>query len=200
LIINCGEGITLLQASGNHNQGRHSHDSTHKNHNYSHSHSNFDPHIWLSINNAIKMSENIRDALISFDSENKDFYFLNASQLIIKLNELKEQTHEKLENIKTRKFMIFHPAFGYYANDFNLTQISIEVGGKAPGPKQLKNIIDTANEQNIKVIFASPSFSTKSAEIVAKEIGGSVVLIDPLAGDYINNLIKISKTFQEILE
>ncbi len=84
--------------------------------------------------------------------------------------------------------MIFHPSWGYFAKDYNLTQIAIEVEGKEPTLQSLAHTIEEAKEKNIKVIFISPGFSSKAAEIITKEIGGKTEVLDPLAENYIENL------------
>ncbi|MBP7654355.1 zinc ABC transporter substrate-binding protein [Candidatus Dependentiae bacterium] len=159
-----------------------------------------DPHIWLSVSNAMVMTENIKKALCIVDPANKYFYESNSNILIEELTALKRDTENKLRNIKNRKFIIFHPSFGYFADEFNLIQIPVEIGGKEPGPKQLRKIIQTAKEQNVKVIFASRSFSKKNAELIADEIKGKVQEIDELSKDYIKNLKKITEVFRKNLE
>ncbi len=160
-----------------------------------HYHGQGDPHIWLSPNNAILMAANIRDALVSLDPERKDFYTENLSLFIIQIDELKYEIQGKLDNIENRKFLVFHPAWGYFAADFNLIQISAECSGKEPTPRQLKRLIQQARGEKIQVVFASPQFSQKNAQVIAYEIGGTVVAIDPLSGDYINNLRETAKAF-----
>ncbi|MCK4891224.1 MAG: zinc ABC transporter substrate-binding protein, partial [Candidatus Pacebacteria bacterium] len=93
--------------------------------------------------------------------------------------------------IQNKKILVFHPAFGYLARDYGFEQIAIEIDGKEPSAENLANIIDTAKEENIKTIFVQKQFSQKSAEAIAKQIGGSVVPLDPLADDYVENLRRI---------
>ncbi|MFC1867110.1 metal ABC transporter solute-binding protein, Zn/Mn family [Thermodesulfobacteriota bacterium] len=165
-----------------------------------HKHENKDPHIWLSPNNAIVMAGNIRDALIKIDPENKDYYEQNSSRLVVELDALKEEIRSKFKNLKNRTFLIFHPAWGYFAADFNLIQLSAEYSGKEPTPKRLNDLIKKAKRENIKAIFASPQFSKKSAEIIANEINGKVLMIDLLSKDYINNLRTAADAFVESMQ
>jgi zinc transport system substrate-binding protein len=158
-----------------------------------HFHGQRDPHIWLSPDNAILIAANIRDALIKLDPKEREFYKKNFSAIAIELDKLKRDIHDKLDKIENRKFMVFHPAWGYFAADFGLVQISAECSGKEPTPRQLKELIKLARDQEIKVIFVSPQFSQRSANVVAREIRGKVVVIDPLSGDYIENLRKTAK-------
>jgi zinc transport system substrate-binding protein len=91
------------------------------------------------------------------------------------------------------KFIVFHPSWGYFARDYDLTQVAIEVEGKNPKPKELVKIIQEAKEENIKIIFTQPEFSDKSATIIAKESGSKVVKISPMSADWSQNLINMAK-------
>lgn len=158
-----------------------------------HFHGQGDPHIWLSPDNAILIAANIRDALIKLDPEEREFYAKNFSDLAIELHKLKREIRDRLDKIENKKFMVFHPAWGYFAADFGLVQITAECSGKEPTPRQLKELIKLARDKKIKVVFASPQFSQRSAQVIAREIGGRVVVIDPLSGDYIENLRKTAE-------
>ena len=96
--------------------------------------------------------------------------------------------------------MVFHPSWGYFARAYGLEQVPIEVEGKDPKPAQLKDLIEHARENGIKVVFVQPQFSTKSAKIVAGEIGGRVVFADPLAEDWAANLREVAGIFKEALK
>jgi zinc transport system substrate-binding protein len=95
--------------------------------------------------------------------------------------------------------MVFHPAWGYFAHAYGLKQVPVEIEGKAPKPAQLKQHIEHAKKKGIKVIFAQPQFSAKSAALVAREIGGEVVLADPLEEDWLANLRAIADQFKSAL-
>jgi zinc transport system substrate-binding protein len=147
-----------------------------------------DPHIWNSPLNAKTMVENICDGLIRVDQENEEYYIQNKNEYLSKLDELDKDIRESLEGIENRRFIVFHPAWGYFARDYNLEQIPIEVEGKEPSAQDIVHLIEKAKEYNVKVVFASPQFDARSAEAIANEIDGRVVFIDPLARDYINNM------------
>jgi zinc transport system substrate-binding protein len=91
--------------------------------------------------------------------------------------------------------MVYHPAWSYFARDYDLVQIPIESDGKDPSPTGIENLIQQAKEGNITVVFASPEYSTKSAEVIAKEIGGSVTMVSPLEEDYLGNIRNVSHAF-----
>jgi zinc transport system substrate-binding protein len=94
---------------------------------------------------------------------------------------------------------VFHPAWGYFAHAYGLTQVPVEIEGKEPKPAQLKALIQHAREEGIKVIFVQPQFSSKSAKLVAREIGGEVAFVDPLAEDWSANLREVADKFRAAL-
>ena len=172
-IVNCSEGISLI--------GK-------------------DPHIWLSVINAIIMVENIYEGLIEIDPGNKDFYYRNKNDYQQELSSLDDLINEILKDKKNRKIMVYHPAWTYFSDSYGLEQIPIEEEGKEPTMGGMKKILEQARQYNIKVIFASPEISAKSAEVIASEIGGSVILISPLEKDYINNMKSITEAFAESMQ
>jgi zinc transport system substrate-binding protein len=104
-----------------------------------------------------------------------------------------------LADVTSRKFIVFHPAWGYFAEQFDLVMIPIEVGGTEPSAAELSMVIDEAKEEDIRVIFAQPEFSTKSAETIASEIDGEVILISPLAYNWLENLQQVAQVMAEVL-
>jgi zinc transport system substrate-binding protein len=89
--------------------------------------------------------------------------------------------------------MVFHPAWQYFATEYNLIQLAIEIDGKNPNPKTIKFIINEAKKEDIKAIFTAPEFSIKTAKIIAKELNIKVIQISPLNQKWANNLIKFAK-------
>ena len=158
-----------------------------------------DPHIWTSIRLVKIQAQNICDALISLNPADKVYYQNNLRAFIDDLNNLDAEIIESLKGIRVRKFMVFHPAWGYFARDYGLDQIPIEIGGKEPGARELANLIEEAKKDGIKIIFVQKQFSEKSAEALADAIGGRIIQIDPLARDYLNNMKMIAETFRRIM-
>jgi zinc transport system substrate-binding protein len=150
-----------------------------------------DPHIWLSPGNAEVMVENICNGLIEVDPENDAYYTENKDEYLAKLDELDKDIKEGLSGVENRVFIVFHPAWGYFARDYDLEQIAIEFEGKTPHGQDIVNLIEEARAKNIKVVFASPQFDKRQAEVIAEEIDGKVVFIDPLAREYITNMYKV---------
>ncbi|XPV68268.1 MAG: metal ABC transporter solute-binding protein, Zn/Mn family [Halarcobacter sp.] len=157
------------------------------------SHHGKDPHTWTSPKNVKIMAKNIYEALVKFDSKNKDYYKANYDKFIEQIN----NTDKKIKNIlsgleKGSKFMVFHPSWGYFAKEYGLVQLVIEVEGKEPKPRILKKIIDEAKEEKVKAIFTQTEFSDKSARAIASELNIKVIKETPLAKNWSENLIKMA--------
>jgi zinc transport system substrate-binding protein len=154
-----------------------------------------DPHIWTSPSNAKIMVENIYKGLVEIDPGNETYYSQNRDAYLKELDALDARIREKLEGREERNFMVYHPSWGYFAADYNLTMIPVEIEGKEPSAQDLAKLVDLAKEKHVKVIFVQSEFNTRSAQAIAEEIGGEVVVVNPLAKDYIANMDKVSDIF-----
>jgi zinc transport system substrate-binding protein len=181
LVVDCSKGIDLTESQDPDEPG-------------------LDPHIWLSVKNAKIMVQNICDGLVQVDAANKAYYEENCAAYLEKLTKLDTELASDLSDVSNRSFIVYHPAFGYFARDYNLKQIAVEQGGKEPDADYLVRLIEEAKENNIRVVFVSPEYSTKSAEVIAKEIGGKVVIIDPLAKDFIDNMHAIESAMKQAMQ
>jgi len=155
--------------------------------------SEMDPHVWTSPPLVKHMARSIHDALVSLDPGNAGDYDRNLAAFESELDRLDAHIRALLANIPGRRFMVFHPAWGYFAQTYGLEQVPIEHAGKEPGPRALAALIDQARRSGVKVIFVQPQFPKKSAEQVAHAIGGRVVAADPLAADYGANLTRVAE-------
>lgn len=170
LVVDCADGVQLMQMV----EDEH--------------HTGSDPHIWLSPLNVKIMVDNIYNGLIKIDPDGAAYYTESKDAYLARLDNLDRDIREGLAGIKNRRFIVFHPAWGYFAKEYGLEQLAIEIGGKEPSAKDIANLVRVAKENNIKVIFASPQFNPQSAQVIAKEVGGRVIFIDDLAGNYIDNM------------
>ncbi|MDP1552035.1 MAG: zinc ABC transporter substrate-binding protein [Methanobacteriaceae archaeon] len=192
-IINGSKGINLIKSS----EDDHSTEDN-SNHDEGHGHSESDPHVWVSPLNAMIMVENIYQGLVKIDPKNKEYYLINKENYIKKLSQLDKNVTSELSDKKGTKILVYHPSWGYFCQEYGLTQIAIEKEGKDPTPKGMAILINQAKKDNIKVIFISPQYNTRSAEVIASEIGGKVVSIDELAPDYLNNMNHVVQSFKNL--
>jgi zinc transport system substrate-binding protein len=146
------------------------------------------------------MVKNICDGLIRVDPANRLYYEKNRDLYLQKLTQLDSDIRDGLSGVKNRKFLVYHPAFGYFAKEYDLTMLAIEEEGKEPTAVSIARLIQQAKENNIRVVFASPQFNPQSAKVIASAIGGKVVLIDNLARDYISNMRFLLGELVQVME
>ena len=151
-----------------------------------------DPHTWLSPKLAKVHAQNIYDVLVELDPASEALFKENLDALLAEMDDLDQAIATELENLSSRSFLVFHPAWGYFAEDYDLEQIPIEVQGQDPSAAELAELIKVAEAENIKVVFAQYQFNSQPAETIASQIGGEVVFIDPLSADWANNLQEIA--------
>ncbi|ASQ91550.1 ABC transporter substrate-binding protein [Prosthecochloris sp. GSB1] len=182
-VCNASEGVRMM-ALEERALNAHGHDS-----------GRLDPHFWLSPANGIIAARNIERALSLADPSHAGIYEANRIRLENELRGLSREIAGKLSGMKERTFMVFHPAWGYYAREFGLRQLSAEEEGKELTPKRMRLLVERAKRHGIRVVFVSPRFNTMQAEAIAREIGGVTRSIDPLSDNYIANLRKATDAF-----
>ncbi|MCD4761098.1 zinc ABC transporter substrate-binding protein, partial [bacterium] len=192
LVVDSSKSIKLrtIETHNTHKENKNNHEDEGGN----------DPHIWLDPNMVKIQAENIYQALIKINPENKNYFLANKNKFIKDLDSLDKKLKNSFKPIKNKTILVFHPAFGYLADAYNFHQEAIEIEGKDPTIKNLQKIIDQAKKDNIKVIFVQKQFSTKSAQVIADAIGGTVVQIDPLAQNYFANLEDMAYTINNNLK
>lgn len=172
LLVNGSEGIDLLEG---------------------------DPHVWLSPKNAKVMVLNFYKGLVKVDPAHEGEYKENLDRYLKELDSLDAYICDKLSGCKDRVFLVYHPAFGYFARDYNLTQLSVEREGKPPSPATIEGCVELAKEHNISYVFVEPQFPTKTAEVIANEIGGKIGWLDPMPEDYVSGMMLIADRLAEEL-
>ena len=199
LVVDCSQGIQLLEM-GEHRHHDDEHENSGDGHHHDHDHKGLDPHIWLSVRNAEIMVQNICAGLVQVDPANQAYYEKNCADYLEQLSELDSEIAQSLAGVENRRFIVFHPAWGYLAHEYDLIQIAVEQGGKEPDAEYLIRLIEEAKEHDIRVVFVSPQFSTKSVEVIAKEIGGEVVIINPLAKDFLDNMRAVASAMKQAMQ
>ncbi|EPH10086.1 hypothetical protein HMPREF9309_00391 [Campylobacter ureolyticus ACS-301-V-Sch3b] len=207
VVINTDENIKKIPMMAHHHHDHDSHDhESHADHNHHddqgviHDHGGVDPHIWLDPSLVKKQAVNIANALIKKYPKNKELFESNLNKFNKDLDSFDKNTAKKLKNLKSNKFMVYHPSWGYFAARYNLVQIPIEIEGKEPKPADLKELINKAKDEEIKVIFVAPQFSKKAANMVAKQTGAKVVEIDQLPENWLSEMQKTVDIFAKFLK
>ena len=158
-----------------------------------------DPHIWLSPPLVMIQARTILVALQKVDPVHRSEYEANYNAFVSEISKLDAELKYIFSIRQGLQFMVFHPGWGYFADTYGLKQIPVEIEGKNPKPAQLKELIEYANQNDINIIFVQPQFSAKSAQVIARGIGGQVVLADPLAEEWAANLRKVAHEIKAAL-
>lgn len=190
-IIDLANNITKMQMQKSHECEA---DAEHHSEHEEHKHEGEDPHIWTAPVNVKIIAQNIYNALKKEDPLNADYFKRNLDIFLASIDETDREIIHYLSSLEDeRRFMVFHPSWGYFAKAYNLEQIAVEVEGKEPKPKELIHLLKEAKEEKVKAIFTQPEFSDTVAKIIAKELKIPVVKVSPLAPNWSENLINIAK-------
>jgi zinc transport system substrate-binding protein len=151
-----------------------------------------DIHVWTSPPLAKSMGAAIRDALIQLRPGQAAIFQSNDERFAADLDALDADLRTRLAPVEGRRFMVFHPAWGYFADRYGLVQVAVEVQGKEPGARALAGLIAAARADGIRLVLVQPEFSARSAGQVAAAIGGRVESVDNLSADYFGNLRRLA--------
>lgn len=154
-----------------------------------------DPHVWTSPPRVKIMAGTIFQSLLKELPAHKAELTANYQSFLADMDRLTKDIQQRLEPIRNRRFLVFHPSWGYFAETFDLQQIAIEAEGKEPGARTLTKLIEQAKTHDIRVLFVQKQFSSVAARMVSEAIGGEVVAVDPLAENYSENLRLVAEAF-----
>ena len=166
-------------------------------HHHDHEHQSQDPHVWLSLKNAKLIAQTVAEALTMIDPQHKDVYAQNLAALKADIDKLETEVANVLVPCKGKRFYVYHPGFGYLADEYGLIQMPVEVEGKEPSARQLAELIEQAKRDNVKIIFTEAQSPTRAVNVLASEIGAKVVQLNPLSRDYLNNFSDMVRKIAE---
>lgn len=186
-IVECSERIELMGVATCDHPGHEHH------HDHGGAGQTTDPHVWTSPANARAMAFNVLIALLIVDPDHEDYFRDNYAKITEALDGLEAHLAELLVPRTDVTFLTYHPSFGYFARDYGLHQRAIEEAGHQPGPAGVAATVQQAREAGVRVIVVSPQYDAASAQVIADEIGGEVVRIDPLDEDYVATMSALAE-------
>ena len=164
-----------------HHEDEHHEDEHHEDEHHEDEEIFFDPHFWLSLENGKIIAKNIWDNLKQIDPENIQYYENNVNRFIAQADELKNNYQNA---VSTQDFIIFHEAFNYLFNEFNISDKNVlvleETAGREPSVWEMKIIIDEINQRDVKTIFKEPQFESKLIETLTSDYQLELYILDPL--------------------
>jgi len=178
IVVNTSKGISLIHESD-------------------HGHQGADPHYWLSPGACFQMVINMKEELAKAYPEKSTVYEKKLSEIQKEIAEIDFLIRDMLAGLQKRQFLIYHPSLSYYARDYNLEQLAIEIHGKEPSLVYIQETIKRASKKGLKNVFVQQQFNTESAETIAKELGGQVILFNPLSYNWDQEIISLTRKMIE---
>ncbi len=152
-----------------------------------------DPHIWMSPKNVVQMARNVCNALCQNDPEHTAVYKKKMADLERHADEVDRRIRLMVSKVRYRNFLIYHPALAYFANEYGFRQLTIEQDGKEPSSEHLATIISEAKAAEVHIIFLQREFKGRSVKSFSEATGARVVIINPLAYRWDNEVIATAK-------
>ena len=189
-----GMAFRRMEGGAHHHGEHHDHDDN----DHDHEAGEDDPHVWLSIENmkchARMVAAVLAEVLPDTEHATVD---ARAAEYLRELDALSAELKAKLAHLRGKEAVVYHPAFGYFLDDHGIRQKAVELEGKEPGARYLGTVIREAKREGIRVIFVQPQFNVKAAEVLSHEIGGKVLLFDPLPNEYCDGLRRLADALLE---
>ncbi len=198
-IINASEGIDLIDND--------EHNDHHEEEEEEHEHSDKNPHVWVSVSNYIKQVENVYKGIAEVDPKNADKYKENMFNYVKKLEALKSQMHNEIDNVKNKDIITFHEAFPYFAEEFglNIAAVISREPESEPSAKEITETIEIVRNTGINALFVEPQYPDTAAKTISAETGAKIYTLDPaVSGElnkdsYINAMENNMKVLKEAL-
>lgn len=192
IIIDGTAGVTFRKLEGHSHEGE-------KDHHEDKNGINIDRHTWLGWKPSKIMAGHMKDALIHIDPAGKDFYESNYQALVKDIDSVFTNLKKTLEPLSGRTVLVFHPAFGYFLDEFGIGQEAVETGGKEPNAKALSSLIGEAKADKVSAIFVQSQFPVNAAKTVADAVGAGVIMLDPLSPDWLENIKRMGAVLESSL-
>lgn len=155
-----------------------------------------DRHTWLGRDPAKILATHVRDALIRINPQEADRYRRNHQALVTEIDSIFESLKKELAPLKGQRVYVYHPAFGYFLDEFGIIQEAVETGGKEPNPQTLAKLVERAKEDKVKVIFVQAQFPTQAAQTLAAQLKAEVLPLNPLAEDWLENIRRMGEALK----
>ena len=166
------------------------------------SHSSFeiDRHTWLGYQNAIILANHILQTFLLLDKANEEYYINRFADIYQEISLVFIKLKNDLALLDGKSIFVYHPSFGYFFDDFGIVQEAVETGGKEPTPRQLNDLILKMTEEKPAAIFVQAQFPVNAARTIADAAGVQVIELDPLAENWLENIIYMGQTLKKLIQ
>ncbi|MDE5568046.1 MAG: zinc ABC transporter substrate-binding protein [Muribaculaceae bacterium] len=177
--IDVSEGIRRVYGTHTHSNGAECHHEA-------------DPHTWTSLKNAKIIAGNMATALSELNPVNSELYKHRLDSLTDVIDALDKKIESQLSDMPSRSFAIWHPSLSYLARDYQLKQISVGQENKEVSPRRMKEVLEQASSEGIRVFFFQKEFDSRQAMTINEHLGSRLVVIDPLDYDWMQQIQTIA--------
>jgi len=181
-VVDLSSGVDLIRAD----------ELEHHDHDHGHTEP-FDPHTWVSPRSIRQQAQVVAGVLSKLLPEWEAEIGSNLRGFLEEVEVLDAELGAVLDRATVRTFMVYHPAWAYFARDYGLVMVPVEVEGGEPSAAELAASILAARRSGVSIVFAQPEFNPAAAEAVARAIGGRVEQVSPLAEDWPDNLRRLAR-------
>ena len=161
-----------------------------------HSSLEIDRHTWLGREPAKILAAHIRDTLSIVDSANEEYYSENCETLMRLIDDEFDKLKIELAPLYGKRVFVYHPSFGYFLDEFGISQVAVETGGKEPGPRELNNLVAKLKEEQAAAIFVQAQFPVNAARTLASAAGAELISLNPLAEEWLENIRLMGATLE----
>jgi zinc transport system substrate-binding protein len=163
---------------------------------HDHSSPAIDRHTWLGREPAKILAAHVMDALSLLDDANEAYYRGQYENLAALIDAEFDELKITLKPLNGKSVFVYHPSFGYFLDEFDIRQEAVEMGGKEPGPRELNRLIARLKEEQAAAVFVQAQFPVNAAKTLASAVGAELVVMDPLAQDWLENIRLMGQTLK----
>lgn len=199
-VLHLDERVDAVYPARHFGEMEHDHDHEADEEEHDHGETSRDPHIWLSAKRIQLMAEEMAAALIKLDPEHEAEYTHNLETFLVTLKTTNDELETMLSHMEGETFLIYHPSLGYFADEYGLKMLALENDGKSATVQGMATVIDFARDHHIKTVFYQAEFDAKQAQLLAEEIGGEAVQLNPLSKELVSNLKEMGTLINNSVE
>lgn len=188
-VVDGTSGMRFREMTEPHSHGGHSHHSEGR-----------DPHVWLSVENMMRFTENAAETLSREEPSRRSIYQERKQAYLQRLSDLRQELDAAFSGMKGRHLLVNHPAFGYLADEYGMHQLAVEKEGKTPGAHHLAEISGKISSEGHRALFVQPQFNRQTCRLLADKHHLRIVVLDPLPSHYIDGMRAIAKTITNELQ
>lgn len=183
--LDAAEGVAYIEDACTHDHGDGTHEHT------------YDLHVWTSAQNGRLIAQNVAHFMVKLDSAKAEHYQRRCDSLIAHIDNIDAKIRQQLKNVKHRTFGIYHPALGYYAKAYGLTQLAVEDGGKEPSVARMGELVNACRRDSVRIIFVQREFPMTKVSALAKEVGARTIEINPLNAAWDEEMLRTATLLSE---